>query len=71
MSPRPQKHTWGGKRTGAGRPPGEQTRHRATFLLDEQTAALIAARAEADGVTRSEALMRCLREWGAAREAAE
>lgn len=67
MAPRPLKRTWGGKRPGAGRPVTRPGSRKAMFLLDERTDRLIAERAAAEGVSRSEALARCLREWAAAR----
>lgn len=67
MTPRPEKHTWGGKRAGAGRPVLKPDGRRALFHLDERTDALISERAAAEGITRSEALALCLAEWAAAR----
>lgn len=58
----------GGARPGSGRPPlGASPRVHGTFMLDPELARAIAERADSEGVSRSEALSRCLREWREAR----
>lgn len=64
-----EKGNWGGNRPGSGRPKlaPEARRVHSTFTLSPEVAAAIAERSLLEGVTRSEALTRCVREWKQAR----
>lgn len=65
-----QKRNWGGHRAGSGRPKKEAASRKvhSTFTLEPEVAQAIQERATAEGVTRSEALGRCIREWKRSRE---
>jgi hypothetical protein len=59
-----EKPTRGGSRPGAGRKPrGEQVRRRLNTTLTPEVIAAIERRAQADGISLSEALDRCITEW--------
>jgi hypothetical protein len=67
-----QSKGWGGARPGSGRPRfSDEKRTAAGFSLPPDALRALSERAELEGVTRSEALTRCLREWSEANGAGD
>ena len=57
----------GGARPGAGRKPlGDRKRRKTTLLVPPEVLAVLDERARREGVSRSESLARCVREWNEA-----